>query len=449
MKKFIQIFFFVVTGLAVTAQTPDDKKIAARLDSILSAYTNKNMFNGSVLVAKKGKVLLKKGYGSANFSYNIPNKPDTKFKLASVTKQFTAMGIMILEEQGKLSVNDSLSKFIPDYPGGNKITLHHLLNHSSGIPNLTASPRFDSIKVFPHTLEQVIGHFKTMPLEFEPGQKFNYSNSGYILLTSIIEKISGMSYAEFISKNIFEKLEMKNSGYCNTNAVIKNMAEGYNQTGDDYAKAPYVNMSIPLGAGGLYSTVEDLYLWDRALYTEKLVKKNTIEKILTPSKDGMGYGWFINTFQGNKWIFHNGGIEGFSTAINRFPENDICIIMLKNVDNQTYFSANKIARQMLFNAKYELPAERKEIKLDPLVFKKLVGQFELEPGFVFTVTDDDGKLFLQATGQPQFRLFPESEWKYFVKEVNASIEFIKGENGNAASLILFQNGQRLPGKKIQ
>jgi CubicO group peptidase (beta-lactamase class C family) len=449
MKKILFFLAFALSISAVNAQSAEDKKTAARLDSILSAYTKKNMFNGSVLVAKNGKVLLKKGYGFANFTYDVPNQPDTKFKLASVSKQFTAMAIMILEEQGKLSVNDPINKFIPDYPNGDKITLHHLLNHSSGIQSITSLPVFDSIKLLPHTIEKLISYFKTLPLEFEPGKKFNYSNSGYILLTHIIEKTSGVSYDAFVTKNIFEKLGMKNSGYCYTNAVIKNLAEGYNQTSDGFHKAPYIDMSIPAGAGALYSTVEDLYLWDRALYTEKLVKKTTLEKILTPSADGLGYGWFIDSYKGHKWIFHNGGIEGFATAINRFTDDDMYIIMLKNVDNQKYFSANKIARQVMYNDKFELPAERKEMKVDPAIFKKLTGQFELQPGFIFTVTDNDGKLFVQASGQPQLQLFAESEWKYFAKEVNASIEFVKGENGNAASLVLIQNGQQMPGKRIQ
>lgn len=445
MKKIL--FLLLIPAGLLHGQPRTDQQSATLLDSVLNVYSQKKMFNGSVLVAKNGKVLLSKGYGSASFTFDIPNKPSTKFRLASVTKQFTAMAIMMLEEQGKLSVNDPLSKFIPDYPNGSKITIHQLLNHTSGIPNLTNNPRFDSIKMFAHTPDEVIALFKFLPFDFEPGQQFRYSNSGYILLSRIIEKTSGTSYAEFISKNIFEKLGMHNSGYCSNTILMKDFAEGYTQTFEGYQKAAYIDMSIPLGAGGLCSTVEDMYLWERALNSDQLVKKKTLDKIFTPSADGMGYGWYINSYHDSKMIFHGGRIEGFSTSIQRFPEQDLCIIILKNVDNQTYFSAKETATMIMFNDPFELPVEHVEIPVDASLYKKLAGQYEIDSTFAFTVTDSLGHLYIQAPGEPQFQLHPEAAYRYFLFEVNATIEFVMNKQGEAESLVLKQDGQEIPGKR--
>ena len=232
--------------------------------TIASAQTKKNMFCGSVLVAKDGKILLSKGYGFANYSDNIPNTSTTKFKLASVSKQFTAMAIMILEEKGKLSTNDKLTKYIPDYPNGDKITIHNLLTHTSGIPDFTSMPLFDSIMTMPFTLDREIALFKNKPLDFEPGSKHQYSNSGYLLLSYIIEKVSGKSYGDFVKENIFVPLGMKNSGLYTNKEVLKKVANGYTDNAGKIENAQYVDMSIPSGAGALYSTVEDMFLWDQS-----------------------------------------------------------------------------------------------------------------------------------------------------------------------------------------
>jgi CubicO group peptidase (beta-lactamase class C family) len=449
MKKWIT---FVLLGAAllspkIKAQTDEQK--AKRFDSICEVYSKKNQFSGSVLISKKGKVLLNKGYGMANYGYNIANTPVTKFKLASVSKQFTAMAILILEEKGKLSTNDKLSKYIPGYPNGDKITIHNLLTHTSGIQNVTGLPKFDSIKTLKHSHEQIIACFKDLPLEFEPGTKMNYSNSGYILLSYIIEKVSGKTYAQFMKESIFYPLNMKSSGVYDNAEVLKNAAQGYSESDEGYLNAPYIDMSIPSGAGALYSTVEDMFLWDQSFYTEKLVKKSTLQKMLTPFKDNYAYGLKIESFAGHKLITHSGGIEGFATITNRFPEDELYIVILKNVDNQQLFPAHRIARAIMLDQNYELPVERKAASINTGIYKTLIGEYELQPGFVFNITTESGKLFAQATNQPKIEIYPESEYKYFVKVVNAQFEFNKDEKGNITSLTLFQGGATMPAKKIK
>jgi CubicO group peptidase (beta-lactamase class C family) len=448
MKKLVTLMLLGAALLSPVAKAQTDQQKAKRFDSICEVYSKKNMFSGSVLIAKNGKVLLSKGYGMANYSYDIPNTSTTKFKLASVSKQFTAMAIMILQEKGKLSTDDKLNKYIAGYPNGDKITIHHLLTHSSGIHNFTDLPVFDSIMARPHTLEQNIKHFKNLPLDFEPGTKFNYSNSGYVLLSYIIEKASGKNYGDYIQEAIFQPLGMKNSGLYSNTTVLKNYAEGYSEGSNGLEHPTHIDMSIPSGAGALYSTVEDLYLWDRALTTEKLVKRSTLEKIFTPFKDGYAYGWMIQEFRGHKLQMHRGGIQGFSTVINRFPNEDLTIIILKNVDNYKLFPDNKIASAVMFNEKYSLPIERKAIAVDTKIYDKISGNYELAPDFIMTVSTSDNKIFVQATGQPKLELLPESEFKYFSKMVDAQLEFLKDEKGNILSLNLYQGGQTMNGKRV-
>lgn len=433
---------------AIKAQTDEAK--AKKIDSLFTVYSEKNMFSGSLLIGKKGKVLLSKGYGKANYSYDIPNNGQTKFKLASVSKQFTATAIMKLAEQGKLSTEDKLTKYINDYPNGDKITIHHLLTHTSGIVNFTNLPVYDSVMTKPHTMEQLIAYFKNKPLDFEPGTKFNYSNSGYLLLSYIIEKASGQTLAGYMADNIFIPLGMKNSGlFEGNNIVIKNLALGYSEGETGIENAPHIDMTIPSGAGAVYSTVEDLFIWDQALYEGKILNKETLEKMFTPVKGNYGYGWMQEKYKNHKWIFHSGGIEGFVTNISRFTDDSLTIILLKNIDNQMFFPANQIPRSIMLDFPYEIPLERKVAKVDTKIYEKLCGDYELEPGFVLSITKENNRIFSQATDQPKLEIFPESDYFYFLKKINAQLEFTKDKKGAITSLTLHQGGQKMPAKKIK
>lgn len=447
MKKILLTLSLFAICIIASAQT--DQQRVSKIDSIFEVYTQKNMFSGSVSISRKGTVLLSKGYGMANYSYDVPNTPQTKFKLASVSKQFTAMAIMILQEQGKLSTDDKLAKFIPDYPNGDKISIHHLLTHTSGVHSFTSDGYYDSIMVHPHTLTKIISYFKNTKLDFEPGEKFSYSNSGYILLSYIIEKVSGKAYSEFLTSQIFEPLGMKNSGVFVGDKLVKNLAGGYTKGDTGLENAPYIDMSVPAGAGGLYSTVEDLQIWDRAFYGEKLVKKATIDKIVTPFKNKYAYGWKVDEYAAHSLITHSGGIEGFNTVISRFPQDELCVVILKNVDNYSAFNAGKICNAILFDQKYELPVDRVAAKIDKAIGQKLCGDYEFEPGFVLTVTLEADRMFAQATGQPKLEIFCENNYYYFCKDVNAQFEFLKDKKGNINMLTLFQNGNKMPAKKIK
>ncbi len=283
IKKLICVYVFSLSvfitpnyGQADSqASVKNEKGLETQINAYVKPYLDVGGFNGSVLIAKKGKVLLSKGYGMANYELGVPNSPQSKFHIASVSKTFTAAAVMLLEERGLLKVGDSLTKFIPDYPNGDKITVHHLLTNTSGIANINDFPEYDAWSKFSHTPEDLIEKFKNKPLDFKPGERgYTESNSNYNLLAFIIEKLSGKSYGEFLEENIFAPLNMKDSGHDNRpEAVLKNRANGYVPVGvSEIKNAPFLDWSIKTGNGSIYSTVEDLYKWDRSLYTEKILR---------------------------------------------------------------------------------------------------------------------------------------------------------------------------------
>src|SRR5260370_15032571 len=318
-------------ALACLAQTSD---LAPKLHEILSGYQKTRAFIGTALVAKGGKVILEKGYGMANIELAVSNGPDTKFRLGSITKQFTSTAILQIEEQGKLSVTDTACKYFADCPESWKaITIHQLLSHTSGIPSYTDDPQFPKPKFMriPLTPPEILLLTKDKPLEFQPGEKWKYDNSGYIFLGVIVEKVSGEKYADYLKKHIFAPLDMHDSGYDVTATILPNRASGYSQAGPtSFTNATYLDMSLPHAAGSLYSTAHDLYRWDRALYTDKVLSKSSREKMFTPVMKDYAYGWGVSTLYNRKHIGHGGGINGFSTMISRFPDDNAVAILLSH-----------------------------------------------------------------------------------------------------------------------
>ncbi|HEV2801863.1 MAG TPA: serine hydrolase [Pyrinomonadaceae bacterium] len=365
----IMWLFVVLAALALQpaafAQGGADK--AARIDEYLTRAHKNGQFNGAALVAENGKVIYKKGLGWANMEWNIPNETDTKFRLGSITKQFTAALMLQLVEQGKVKLDGKLSEYLPEYRKdvGDKVTVHHLLTHTSGIPSYTSQPKFlDEVSRDPYTVVDFVKKYTSGDLEFEPGTKFRYNNSGYFLLGAIIEKIHGKPYEQVIKEQIFEPLGMKNSGYDHHNTILPKRASGYQKTATGYTNAPYLDMSIPYAAGSLYSTVEDLYLWDQALYADKIVSAKNKELMFKPFLDGYAYGWGVRkvTFDKTKEtvnsVSHSGGINGFNTLLVRYPEQKHLIVLLDNTSQGG--SLNGISRDLtniLYNQPFEMPKQ--------------------------------------------------------------------------------------------
>jgi CubicO group peptidase (beta-lactamase class C family) len=319
------------------APTTIPPELISDIDAWLGQQSKDGNFSGSVLVARQGEVLLNQGYGLADREGNIANTAQTWFRLGSITKQFTAMAILVLESRGQLSVNDPICNHIADCPPAwAGITVDHLLTHTSGIPDLLELPGYKNTLATPSPPTQTIARFKDLPLDFQPGEKWHYSNSGYIVLGYIIEQVSGQSYEDFLQQSISTPLSLHNTGYDHNSSSL---AVGY-PDGHSTLPAEFIDMSVPYAAGALYSTVEDLYRWEQALSTEQLVPWAYLDEMFAPHAAipeswgwSYGYGWFITEERGRPMNVHEGGIPGFATIIARYPDDHVTIIVLSNQEN--------------------------------------------------------------------------------------------------------------------
>ena len=440
MKKILLLLLLPVVSAA-------QKNYPQLLDQYMQAQTSVRGFSGAVLVMKQNKVLLEKGYGPADREWNIMNTAETKFRIGSVTKQFTAACILQLIEQGKLSVDDKLSKFFPGFPKGDSVTIHMLLNHTSGIASYTDGKEFMDVARLSLSRDSMISFFKNKPYNFSPGTKWAYNNSGYFLLGCIIEKVSGLTYADYLQKNIFDKLEMKNSGVDKLDSVLAFRARGYSRIGKKTVNADYISMEWPYSAGVLYSTVSDLYKWDRALYGNKILSDASRKKMFTPGKSNYGYGVIIDSLEKHPRIWHNGGIPGFSTNFTRFVNDDICTVVFSNNESNTDFIAIALAN-ILFDMPVEMPYVHKEVKINPAILDRYVGKYSA--GLTIEVIKKDGKLYRHRDGTLDIELKPESETKFFYgDETDRQLEFEVDATGKVIKIWFYNSGQKGEMKKVE
>jgi len=546
---------------------------AAKVQEVLALAHKYRQFNGAALVAENGKVVYKGAFGMANMEWDIPNAPDTKFRLGSITKQFTATVILQLVEQGKIKLDGKLSDYLPDYrkDTGEKVTIHHLLTHTSGIPSYTSLPGFfENVSRNPYKVADFVKKYASGDLEFEPGSKFSYNNSGYFLLGAIIERVTGKTYEQVLKENIFDPLGMKNSGYDHYDTILPKRAAGYRLTPNGYVNAPYLDMSLPYAAGSLYSTVEDLYLWDQALYTDKLLTAQSKALMYKPFLELYAYGWVVRdaSFKVNgqpvSLITHDGGINGFQTRIARYPKEKNLIVLLDNTSGEYLERLSDSIAKLLYNQPYDVPKpsivstltdtirqkgieagiaqyrdlkakqfaaydfaepelnrlgynllrsgktkeaievfklnveaypqsfntydslgdaytrnnerelaiqsykkslelnanntdvteklqrlEKPPVTVDAKVFDTYVGDYEIRPGFVLRVFREGEKFMTQATGQPVFEIFPESETTFSPRAFPAKLTFVKDADGKVNELRLDQGGRVSAAKRIK
>ncbi len=451
-RKIVLVFAALAAAVIIScgAGSAEVKsELEQKLDELLLPLVERDLFSGSLLIAKGGEVLIAKGYGPANREHGVPCGPETKFRLGSVTKQFTSMILMQLQEEGKLSVEDKLTDYIPDYPDGDKITIHHLLTHTSGVPNFTSFPEYLETAMIPSTLEEIVERFKHKPLDFEPGERFSYSNSGYLLLSYILEQVTGKSWEELLRERILEPLGLEETGYDHHETILPHRATGYSLDGLEVRNSAYIDMSIPSGAGAMYSTVGDLFKWDRALYTDKLLTKESLEKMFTPFKSNYGYGWGIREVDGKRVIAHGGGINGFVTNISRFVEDDMVIIVLCNIESGSLRQAMERIAAVATGKDYEPIKIRTPVEVETPLLEEYAGEYELNPGFILAFTVEEGRFYSQATGQPKLEVFAESETEFFLMDVDAQLTFVRGEDGKVSHVILHQGGRDQEARKIK
>ncbi len=425
--------------------------VREKMDELLTAYEKQNKFNGTVLVAKKGNVLFEKAYGYRNAEQKIMHDRNSIFQIGSLTKQFTAAIIMQLAEENKLSLQDKLSKYFPGFANGDKITIEHLLTHTSGLFNYTSDTAILKSNVTKHYSQQeFIDIIRKYNPDFEPGSKMSYSNSGYQMLGYIIEKVTNKPYEQVVRERILYPLKMVNTGFDFTHLDNLYKSKGYfSLQGEKGLPAPVVDSTIAYAAGALYSTMGDLYLWERAIYTDKVLKQNAWKSVFTPYMSKYGYGWGIDRLYGKLINAHSGGIHGFTSYLLRFPEDELAIIVLSNSSSPVLSQISRSLAAIVYNKAYTIPQERKAITLNSSVLQQYVGEYQLMPTFSITITAEGTQLKAQATGQSQLDFFPEKEDFFFATAVDAQLEFLKDESGKVNKVILHQGGRKQEAKKIK
>lgn len=453
-SRFWPVLALLVT-IASTVSSVSAQSLEQKIDTYCRAASEVNRFSGSVLVARDGKVLFTGGYGLASVQFDVPNAPETKYLIGSVTKNFTAAAILQLEEQGKLSVHDPVGKYIPEMPAeiGQKVTIHHLLTHTSGVHSYTDIQSVMVRRSMPFTNDEILQTFKDLPLDFEPGSQWSYSNSGYFLLGLIIERVSGESYEDYVRTHLLEPAGMTNSGYAHHEQILKNMARGYSINADgDLINAACIDMSLPFSAGALYSTVGDLYAWDRILYSDKILSEKSKQKMFTPVMNDYGYGWGITAVADHAVYQHTGGIDGFSSIIQRFYKDDACIVVLTNTDEGQAGRVAMALTAILFDKPYDVPVRKTPIASDTTRWRSLVGVYTIDGGDSAdyrVITMEDGHLYSQRSGSGRIEIFPEAEDKFFFAHDNAvTLTFMRNFAGEVMLHIIHQQGENRTAQKL-
>lgn len=449
------MFRYAVAAVALAFAHPAFAQDADRMDEVVSYEADKGSFMGTVLVAQGDEILLDKGYGSANLEWDIANTPQAKFRIGSVTKQFTAAAILLLQERGLVDIEAPVKTYWPDAPAAwDAITVRNLLQHTSGIPNVTDFEDFRQIKFLPTTRDALIARFIDEPLDFAPGEKWSYSNSGYLMLSAIVEEASGQDYASFVKANIFDPLGMNDTAVDVSGDIVKMRASGYFPSDGGPQNAEYVNMEIPQGAGALYSTTHDLLKWQRGLFGGKLLKPESLALMIAPGVPAQrdatyALGVLVTDNESGKVVWHGGGIEGFNSMLMHDPERDITVVVLANINGG---EANRLAIQLMQLARggeITLPTERAVGEVDTAKFADYEGTYALTPAFKINVFSEGDQLKAQATGQPSFDLFPQPDEEdfFFLKAVDAQVRFNRNDDGEVESLTLYQGGRETVGAK--
>lgn len=409
-------------------------------------------FSGAVLVARDGQPVFRHSYGLANQEFNIPNTPATKFRVGSVSKQFTSAAILLLEQRGKLTVTDPVSKYLADWPKAwNDVTIHHLLSHTAGLPSLTTQALLDVSALSQSTPSPFKGVRDLLksgeelkPLDFKAGESWAYSNVGYMMLSLIIEKVSGKSYCDFVSQEMFRPLMMTDTGCEDPGTILKQRASGYVRINDTLANAPYVDPRFVNGAGSTFSTLDNLLLWDRALDSNRLLNATATAKLFTAVRNDYAYGWWIQTKSNHKAVWHGGNISGFVSQITRYPNEKLFIVVLSNVlsgvDRSQVRAISVEMAAIAFGEKYELPRKHTETKIDPASYESYVGEYRGKD--TFAIVREGEKLVVQfPPGQSVFEIVPESATQFFWKGREYYLTFVKDEKGKVTHVVRQYEGE--------
>lgn len=425
----------VATRSAVATESTAAAEIEAYLDSVYDPAEP----GAAVLVSRGGETILRDAYGMADLELGVELRPEHVFRIGSITKQFTAVGILLLAEEGKLSLDDEITRFLPDYrTHGHRITIEDLLHHTSGIRSYTGMPGWEAMMRADLTLDSLITFFRDEPLDFPPRSEWRYSNSGYVLLGKIIEEASGREYAEFVRERLFEPAGMESSYYGSASRIIPNRARGYGRADDGWRNAAYLSMTLPHAAGSLLSTVDDLARWTRALERGGLVDPALLERARTPAEledgrdTGYGYGWMIGRAFGHRTIEHGGGINGFLASAFLIPDEDLFVAVLTNRTTDDP-SPQEVALRVAGMALGETD-EPPTIELPAEALREFVGVYRIDERERRQITLEEGQLYSQRTGGEKFEIVPVAEDVFVFPETRTRMEFVRDGAGDVVRM---------------
>lgn len=430
---------------AANAQNaPGDADVATRIDAAIAPYFKPDAPGASVIVVKDGKTIFRKGYGMADVAKGIPMDAGAQHRIGSVTKQFTSTAILMLAEEGKLSVSDDITKYLPDYPTkGKKITIEHLLTHTSGIMSYTSKPSFREGIEQDMAVNAMIDTFKNDPLTFEPGSEYRYNNSGYFLLGAIIEKVSGMPYAQFVERRIFTPLGMLDTAYEGHEKGKAPRAAGHTVRPTGYAPSTRMSVTQPYAAGAIVSTVDDMARWDAAVSSGKLLKRSSWQRAFTPYtlttgvNTSYGYGWHLGTLQGTQRIAHGGGIPGFSAHAMRLPQKKVYAVVLANNDRLPVSTEVVAARAAAIAIGKPFPVLA-PIAMATDKLDEVVGTYQVDEKSTRTFIREGDKLFTQRDDRPKNEVIPYAPDRFYVPNSLVQMMFTRDANGKVDAVTIQQ-----------
>lgn len=441
------IVVLVVINVAPSvAQAQSPNKYAVRADALVKDYVQNKLFSGTVLVAQDGKPIFRKGFGAASREWAIPNTANTKFRIGSVTKEFTAAAVLRLVDEQKLSLDDPIEKYLQNIPASwGKATIRELLQHTSGIPSYTRHDDFDDKLIrIKHTPQQIIDLMKDKPLDFEPGTKFRYSNTGYFLLGRVIEAVSGLSYPDYLEQKLLKPLNLTNTGYDDGRRILANFAQDYTDHGDHVRRSSPVDMSNMYAAGAMYATVDDLLAWQQMLLNGKVLSSASTAAMFTDAGHHYGLGWFVRERFSRKVYEHGGALKGFHSMLAYYPEDRLTVIVLSNYGEGLVDKiADELARLAL-----GVPPARRQVKVDSHLYSRFIGSYQLAPNMVLTVARKGDRLFARVAGQKELEIYPEGQYSYFYKAADAALTFDRTGSGKADYVILHQDNNQIKAPRI-
>jgi CubicO group peptidase (beta-lactamase class C family) len=436
----MRILFILFTCISIASHC----QIIKAVDNYMAAQHKYNRFSGVVRITKGGKILYRKAFGLANQEWQIPNTPSTRFRIASITKQFTATAILQLVAAGKLSLNDPLSKYYPDFPLGETVTIQMLLNHTSGIKSFTRLSNFRDLETISLSRDSILSLFRNEPYDFKPGTRFLYNNSAYFLLGGIIEQVSEMTYENYVKRNFLKRLGMTASAVDETDTIIHEMASGYRRSGSEWKKAKYMSMEFPFAGGTMVSNVDDLYTWQRALFGKSLLPDSLFNKMTTPGLGRYGYGLDVDSLQGHLRIGHDGNNTGYASYCYYYSKDDLSIIVLSNRQGSIQWLGQALAGLML-GLEVVTPYEHKQISLVSDLVGRYTGKYMTPEKSTIELVAKGGRLY-RRNGNTDVEILPESPTKFYW--TNGTDTQLLFQDTTGAKAFLVRDGLVSPLKKV-